>query len=192
MKEIKGTDEMVKKICGKLDSMKNADDSVEEPQAIEDLKKQFGEGAMKESMESMVGGWYPDHQVGLEESWTGEISITKGMPMTISYNNTLKFRHDGVAIIKTHNDIKMNPNSKPMKLGPMTMQYNLNGTMDGYLWLDEETGWTRGSKMTQMITGTIKVKGAPDMPEEGVDMPITIKGIVKTISFDIPPVVDKE
>lgn len=184
--EIKGTEEMVNKICSKLDNLKGAEDSVE-AQMIEDLKKNFGEGAMKESMENIVGGWYPDRQVGLEESWSGEISITKGMPMTMTYDNTLKFRHDGVAIIKTHTEIDMNPNAEPMKMGPMTMQYELKGVMDGYLWLDEETGWIRSSEMTQEITGIIRMKGAPNMPEEGMEMPISIKGIVKQETFEVIP-----
>jgi hypothetical protein len=158
---------------------------------IEDIKKQFGGEAMKESMENIVGGWYPNKQVGLEESWSGDISITKGMPMTMTYNNTLKARHDGMSIIKTHNEIKMIPDSEPMKMGPMTMQYDLTGKMDGYLWLDEETGWTKGGEMSQEISGVIKIKGTPNMPEEGIEMPLTIKGMVKMETFDITPVITK-
>jgi len=184
--EIKGTEEMIDSMFSKLKGEEDENESLK-AQMIEDLKKSFGEGAMKESMSNIVGGWYPNRQVGLEESWTGEIGITKGMPMTMVYNNTLKFRHDGVAIIKTHTDIKMNTNADPIKMGPMTMQYELTGVVDGYLWMDEETGWTRGSEMTQEISGIIRMKGAPNMTEEGMEIPISVKGIVKTETFDIIP-----
>lgn len=126
------------------------------------LKKQFGDKAMRETMEQLMA-MYPDKPVGIGDSWTRKVKVTKGFPLEMENTYVLKDRKGGVAILDTKSTLKSDPKAEPMKMGPLSISYALSGKQEGQVEMDEATGWTLGAKLTQEFSGTMTMEGAPGM-----------------------------
>jgi hypothetical protein len=124
---------------------------------LKGMEQFLSEEAMKEFTENsfMV---YPDKEVAIGDSWTKTVSMTRGFPMTIANKCTLKDRKGGVATLDVSSEIKTNPGAKPMEMGPTTkMTYELTGTQQGQVRMDETTGLPLTSSLEQQISGQVKV-----------------------------------
>ncbi len=171
--DLKGVDKMFERIFESLDLPEGPiKDSI-----VESLKNQFGDEALKEMMGNIMTG-LPDKPVGIGDSWSHTIVLTKGFPMIIKYTSTLTARKDGVATIKVESTIKSNPDAPPMKMGPMTMKYKFKGSQNGTFRLDEATGWFVEGEVKQEMSGEIIMTGIPGQTEEQ-SLPILIEGVIK-------------
>ena len=173
--DVQGADEMMDNVIASFDL---DDESVREDLA-ESTRAQWGSEAMKEMMES-VTAIYPDGPVGVGDSWRREVTVTKGFPSTMENTWTLKHRKGGLAMIGLRSKVKPNRNAAPMALPNMSLSYELSGTQSGTIWLQEATGWTTSSEMTQDFSGklTVDTKTAG----QSVTLPITIKSVIKVES----------
>ncbi len=172
--EVTGVDEL-------LDELLELIDLPEGPikqRMTEDVKKQFGEAGLKESMGNMIG-IFPDEPVGIGDSWARIVTITAGFPIIVETTYTLAGRDDGVATIEIEATMKPNPDAEPISMGPMTMRYELEGTQEGTLKIDEATGWYVEGTMDQDLKGQLVMSGIPGQEGE-LPIPMTIKS---TITF---------
>ncbi len=146
---------------------------------IEDVKKQFGEAGLKETMGNRTA-IFPDQPVGIGDSWTRTVTVSAGLPMVTETTYTLVGRDDGIATIEIEATVKANPDAEPISMGPMTMRYELEGTQEGTLKIDEATGWYAEGTMTKNLEGKVIMSGMPG--QEG-EMPIAMT-VKSTITFE--------
>jgi len=175
--DVQGVDAMLTHVMKKLDIP-------EGPMKVsieESLKNQFGDQALTEIMESMMA-IYPEKPVGIGDSWTRKVVISKGFPMILDNTWTLKDRKGGVAIIEVSSTVNPNPEAAPIEMGTMRLSYDISGEQEGTIELQEATGWTTRAKFTQNFSGLVKIGGTPQMPE-GMSWPISIDSVVSYEPF---------
>jgi len=160
-----------------FESMMDALEDLEGPmkdQMIDDMKRQFGDDALKEMMEN-VTAIYPSKPVSVGDSWEQEVVMARTFPLIAKTTYTLAERKDGIASLKIDGTFEPNPDGEPMKMGPMTMKMALKGTQEGTFQIDEATGWFVEGEMTQEMEGEVTVSGAPGAGGE-MSIPMRIKG----------------
>lgn len=164
--DVIGVDKMLDSILKKMEFPTEAARKMTE----KTMKKQFGEDALKEQMENMFLN-YPEKPVGPGDKWTRSISLTRGFPMNIENAYSLKKFEGDTAFINIRSTIRPNRNSEGMKMGNMTMKYNIQGVQTGTMEINRITGLTTSSTLEQKMTGKIEIngKGAQNM-----SFPITI------------------
>jgi hypothetical protein len=145
--DLQGVDAMLDSLTRGLD-----------PVAAQSLREQFGDEALRETMEQMMA-IYPEAPVGIGDSWRKQITVTKGYPIIVDTTWTLEGRREGVAVIGVRSKIKPNPGAPPLEVGGMTVSYNLSGEQEGTTELDEATGWTVGGQIKQDISGEVEALG---------------------------------
>lgn len=123
------------------------------------LKEQFGDEAIKETYGNMV--CFPDSPVGPGDSWTQKLPITKPFPMVVENVYKLSGRQNGIASLETKATLKTNEDIPPLDMGDFKMKFNLNGTIEGTVNLDENTGFPVESKLFQKIAGQIELSKKP-------------------------------
>lgn len=143
-KEIKGFDELAKKLEGKAAAGANL------KQQLEGLKAAFEQFNI-----------YPDKPIDIGDSWTRKtrMSVDANTPMDLEATYTLIDRKKGVAVIKVDGKIK--------GAGAAAIK----GTMAGTLNMDEATGWVTGGETTMDLEGNangadISVKGKTTISEK--------------------------
>jgi hypothetical protein len=159
-----------------------------ENQETEELKKQikqnFGEEAVKESLEKLTF-LYPDKPVRIGESWSKTAAVTQGFPMTMTTTWTLKERRNDAWIIDMRSIVEPNKEAPPLKLGPLTLGYSLSGSQKGSFSIDSRTGLNASGTILQDFRGTVR------MSMEGLDTgplswPITIESRTTYETFLAP------
>ena len=148
--QVKGLDKMRNNIAQKLHAGPMRE------QMMKGLDQFLSEEAMKEWTESSFM-MYPDREVGVGDSWTKTVSMTRGLPMTIANKWTLKDRKDNVATLDVASEIKTNTDAKTMEMGPTKITYELTGTQKGQVRMDETTGLMLTSKLEQQISGQVRM-----------------------------------
>src|SRR4030042_1010412 len=93
--DMKGIDKMLDLVIEKLD----LPDEATRIQAKENAQNFFGEQVMKEMMESMMA-IYPEKPVGVGDTWSKVVLVSKGFPMILTNNFTLKKRKNGIAPVE--------------------------------------------------------------------------------------------
>lgn len=144
-------------------------------QIVDGMKKQFGDEAITEML-NRTFDILPKDSIAIGASWEKTVKLSTTYPMIVSTKYTLKSIKDSVANLLVSSEIKPNPDAEPMSFGPMTMEYEFSGTMDGELLLDLESGITKSGKINQNFTGKMKITGAPGGGEKPTELPIEIKG----------------
>jgi hypothetical protein len=184
--QVKGLDKMRNNISQKLPAGPMRE------QMMKGLDQFLSEEATKEFTESSFA-MYPDREVGVGDSWTKTVSMTRGLPMTIANKWTLKDRKDNVATLDVASEIKTNPNAKPMEMGPTKITYELTGTQQGQARMDETTGLMLTSSFEQQVSGQVKMtmptppqaqKPDQNQPQSPTEMAIPMK-IKATTTIEI-------
>lgn len=126
----------------------------------EQLKGQFGDDAVRAQMEQVLA-IYPDGPVGVGDSWTRTIAIAAGYPLLMENTYTYRGSKEGMAQVDVSSKLSRNPDGKPLKLGPMTIDFDVTGTQKGQMSIIEATGWVDQCSLEQKFGGTVKMEGAP-------------------------------
>ena len=172
--EIKGVDEMQQHMFAKLNLPGEQGAAIEKA-----LKEQFGDTALKEMLEQTTR-IYLAQPVSVGDSWRQHLELSKGVAMLIDNKYTLTDRSKGIATLTIKSVCKPNSKATPLDLGMMKMGYELSGTQDGTIEVDENTGWIRRSKATQKLSGTMKIESA-QLPQP-LSVPVTIEGDITVTS----------
>jgi hypothetical protein len=175
--DIQGVDSMIDGLVEGMDQVNPAMKS----QMREAFNRQFGETAIRENMENMMG-FYPQNPVAVGESWESEMRLTSAMPAEIKAKWILTERFDGKVRIDMASTVEPLEDAEPVNMGPMQLKYELSGEQKGYLILDEKTGWTEESEINQEFSGVIHAFNVPGAEESSTDWPMSIKGVLRTES----------
>jgi hypothetical protein len=169
---IDGVDDMVDKMI-KAMVLPNPD---QKKAVIADLRKQWGTDAMKQSLEQITS-FYPTEPVPIGESWNAKFDITSGgLPMHINSEYTLKSRNDGIATIDVASMISSDSTTGTVTMGSLKMAYNIKGSQNGRIEVDETTGLPLNSKLDMHYDGSVTVSGVPDQQPQ--TWPISADGSV--------------
>ena len=155
------------------------------------IKQFINEQGIKEMMESSLA-IYPEKPVGIGDSWNRTLTLTQGAAMTLENEWILKDRKDGVSFIEVKSNIKSNPEADPVGIGSAKVSYELSGTQQGQIELEESTGRLIRSRINQDISGQIKVE-VPGQQTQQPPIPVRINGVVTcemTKRSDVKPVLN--
>jgi hypothetical protein len=167
---VKGLEQMRSNILGRLP------EGPMREYMVKSLEQFLSEEAIKEFTESSMAV-YPDEPVGVGDSWNKTLVLTLGVPMIVENEWTLKQRKDGVGFIDVQSTIKPNLEAKPMEMGSMKMSYEISGEQQGVIEIKESTGQMIRSKLTQQLSGQMKMKVDGEEPTE-MTLPMKIDGVV--------------
>jgi len=159
--ELSGFDKVLDRIIEEL----NIPESPQRDKTIEGIRGQFGENALRQSIEQMTI-IYPDDPVTTGQSWNISYEMNFGLPMRVESVCTLLSREDSIADIDLVSTIGSNPNSEDIDMGMFTLRYDIEGSQKGLINLDEESGLPVKSDIGQKFTGTVSVSGANDLEED--------------------------
>lgn len=139
------------------------------------VRQQLDEANLKQSLGDIFAP-FPDHPVAVGQSWVRTREVRQGFPLKLETTYTLEKRDQGVATVKIAGSVATLPNAA-MDAGPVKMNYSLKGKQDGSLEIDERSGWTRESKLTQDLSGSATVRPPNADPQT---VPVTIHSIVNS------------
>lgn len=170
--ELKGSDELMKKVLDSLDLPPGPQTDLMKKQ----FKTQFSEESMRKQIENL-SAIYPDGPVAVGDTWNKKLETNQGMALSLDTNYTYKGRKDGAVMVDVAGKLGTPADAKPLELGTMKMAMKLSGTQKGTLQLDEKTGMVSASDIVQDIAGTTSVQDANG--NELVKFPMTINSKVK-------------
>lgn len=177
VKEIKGCDEMINHILEQLDLPEGPTTD----QIVKSIKDQFGDKAFKEIWQQMMN-IYPEKPIAIGDFWSRRFAYSMGVPMIIENAWILKERKNGIAFIDVNSKIKSDPDAGPVKMGNMTLTYDVTGDQNGTLELLEATGWIIRAKLIQKLSGMVEYSGVPAL--EGRNVPISIESVINIETLD--------
>jgi len=170
IKEIEGVNAMITRMVEAL----GIPEETEKTSFERTFKEHFGEQAIRETFQK-VTAVYPREAVGINDSWSACLALTKGFPMIIQSEYIFKSYKDETAYIEVHSKVKPNLEAPPLKIGSVIMRYNFYGEMDGTVVLDVPTGWVDSLELTHKSSGRIEIKDTLS-PSQSLSWPITVEG----------------
>lgn len=159
--EIVGADSLFERIIAELD----LPDSPRKDEIIDGMRNQFGETAMRQSIEQIFG-YFPESAVVTGQEWSSEKQISSGIPLRVVDDYTLKTRQGGIAFIDVTSAVTSHPQGRPVQLGPVEMIYEVQGSHRGFVKVDELTGLPLESEIRMDLSGTVKASGVEDEDQE--------------------------
>lgn len=175
--KVNGIDEMINDMIEEMEL-----DAQNREQVKELMKNQFGEEAMRGTMENMMA-IYPDEKVGINDTWDREFTNTMMIPIQVNNHYKLTDIQSNNVLIDVNSEINSIEGDDTFEVAGMVMKYDLKGTQSGKITVDRETGWTNDSEIKQKMNGTITVTGEM-MGEEGMSWPITINTTIKNETIE--------
>jgi len=169
--KLRGVDEMLDKMITAM----QLPDSPNKENIIADLRKQFGMEAMKQSIEQATL-FYPEKAVSVGQTWVQKVNLSSSLPMNIESNYSLQSRIDGISSISVKSDIKADT-SNALRMGQLSLIYDISGNQDGLLKVDEKTGLPISSELNSSYSGNVIVAGVAD--DDKQSWPISAVGSVK-------------
>lgn len=142
--EAKGGDELAKKMGG------------DGAQMQELIKSQFDLGG---SVYPLVN-FYPDKVVKVGDSWMRTDTIRSQVAMLAKNTFTLQERSGGKAIIAFKGDLT-SLEGAGMEMQGMKLSYELSGTSEGKIIVDDKTGIMDTSERKMKVDGEMKMAGGP-------------------------------
>jgi hypothetical protein len=154
--DVNGVEELQAAVRKKLPPGSEADP------ALGALNQYLDKNAIKQMVE---GTWsfYPDKPVEVGDSWSKKRVMSTVFELTIDSKWTLQKREAGMATIATTNSLRSNAN-KPVETGGMKMTFDLAGTQDGTLRMQEATGLIVSGQAQQQLKGEIKIGDSAQGP----------------------------
>jgi hypothetical protein len=175
--DINGVEEMQAAVRKKLPAGAQAD------QAMSALSQYLDKNSLKQMIEGELDV-YPDKPVEVGESWSKKRVITPMFELTIDSKWTLQKLENGVAIIATTSSSRSNAN-KPVETGGMKMRFDLAGTQDGTIRMQEATGLILLGQAQQQLKGEIKL-GDSDQGPPTMAIPVVFDTKVRMEMSDKP------
>lgn len=139
------------------------------------MASQFGDDAILQALKSMTHYYPQQEKVKPGDSWTvtNELGIG-GMELVIDSRFTLIEVKDGQAKIQLSSEIDSNPEAEGLQMMGMNMKFDLQGTQEGFLYVDEQTSWLERMEVDQQLDGIMKMDSEQTGP---MDIDMNIKTI---------------
>ena len=160
--DLKGGDRLVEAIAKAVEIPEAARAGFEQQ-----MKAQFGEDALKRNFEQMTA-IYPKEPVAVGDTWEAEQRLSLGMPMTVKSTYSLKSLAGGKATVDVRGTMQTDPEAAG---GLPNATFDLKGTQNGTMAIDQATGWILSANLEQDIGGSFTVNAAG----QELDVPMTIK-----------------
>ncbi|MGB9722517.1 MAG: DUF6263 family protein [Chloroflexia bacterium] len=172
--EVSGIQEMVEEVLGRLDTLGASRD---------ELMQTLGQWMDEKGLVQTTGlstAVYPDHPVAVGESWSQETSGGGIGAIALATHTTwtLRSRQGGVSTIEIRSTVQSAPGAAPMEMMGIQVTYDIGGTQNGTMQVDETTGWIVHAEVNQNLEGKIAVKGGGQGIPEGMNWPITIESVI--------------
>jgi len=149
------------------------------PGMMEDIRDSM-EGIFDEKMfETGLGGIsFPVRGLSIGDSWTATSAAQGLVPISLTTTWTLSDRRDGVAHLDVRSVVgKGEP--EMIKMGPMSMTYDMSGESLGTAQVDETSGWMIRSRLEGTFSGTTTVD-MPGMPGGPMTSPMSMTMVTTT------------
>jgi len=132
-----------------------------EASSMDGLKVFLDEASLKDMTELSMA-MYPDAAVAPGDSWSRKMPVTMGFGIIVDSKWTLQKQEGGVATIQQAASIASNPDAPPMEIAGTAVKFDLAGTQEGTIRMDEATGLATLSEIHQRIKGDMKAGVAAD------------------------------
>jgi hypothetical protein len=143
------------------------------------------EKSLREMTENTLGN-YPDKPVEIGDSWSRKRNLSLGFWLILDSKWTLQKREAGAALIGATGTMRSDPNSPPMEVSGMKMKFDVAGTYESTLRMDEATGLIALDQGRQQFKGDIKMLGDAQGPPM-MTIPIASEITSKLEMSDKPP-----
>jgi len=175
--DVNGTEELQAAVRKKLPPGSEADP------ALGALAQYLDKNTIKQMVES-TWSFLPGKPVEVGESWGDKRVVSPMFEMTIDSKCTLQKREAGMATIVATSSLRSNA-GKPVEAGGMKMTFDLAGTQDGTIRLQEATGLIVLSQAQSQLKGEIKV-GDPAQGPPMMAIPCVFDTKIKVEMADKP------
>lgn len=167
VKSVNGFD----RIMDKMVKSTGGDQSTKE-QVIASIKQQFGDEAIKGSIE-MSTALFPATMVGIGDTWIVESMVPVNVQLISKSTLTLKDVKDGKWYLEGTSVLNSNKDAGIQANG-MTQHMDLKGTSAFKTEVNSTTGWVVESVVNQNIEGVVVIEGG-QLPSS-MEIPMKIKG----------------
>lgn len=167
--EVKNLDSIFERLFEKFPQL-----SLSQKQQVKgQLLQAYGEKAFKGNLE-MVTAVYTNSSVEKGSTWTIKTKLESGMAAILTTTFEFKNKSDNYDLIIGEGKIETADKDAYFQINGMPTKYNLTGTMNSTLKVDNKTGWLIESKINQRITGNAEIKDNPKLPG-GLLIPMSIE-----------------
>jgi hypothetical protein len=177
--EIEGADELREAVLKKLPPGANDDAAL--GAAVPYLDKK----SLRETTENMLAN-YPEKAVEIGDSWNKKRALSMGFGVIVDSKYTLQKREAGTAVIGASSSLRSDPNAPPMTMGAMKLKFDVAGTQDSTIRMEEATGLVALEQARQQLKGEIHVLGESDQGPPMMSIPVTFDTTIKLETSDQP------
>ena len=124
--------------------------------------------------------YYPEQdKVKIGDSWSiSNAMAVGGMELIIDSEYTLLEVKDGMAKIKMDSEITTDPDAPGLDLMGMKMQFDLQGTQSGILFVNQSTSWLDRMELDQEMDGVMNMD-TDQMGKMTVDMKVATQQLIQ-------------
>jgi hypothetical protein len=171
--KVDGQEEMVQRILSSMDIP---------AELRRELSKTLNE-SIKESVKSQTGqtvglAVYPEMPVAIGQSWELQNSQAVGVPLFTSTRYTLNALENSIATLAVRSKITGNPPASAMVIGDSQTKYDMTGTQNGVLRVDENTGLPNSFELHQRFFTRVFVTDSKT-PKNETSFPMYIKSTIR-------------
>ena len=197
--ELTGIDEMYLKMAEKL--VDSEDENIRKrlkdraQQSIDRTNQRYGSRAKRvEALKEMIKKYpmltekqfmsivanvmvpFPGKSISIGDSWQGKTILPSGAPVEVDSTFTLREKNQTDLTIDVSSKIDLDNVTVPGMGSPQGQtKVSLKGSYEGFLQIDQKTGWLIRKKATMKITGEIKM--ATDQKTQQI-IPISTQSII--------------
>jgi hypothetical protein len=145
-------------------------------QVLENMKRQFGEEAMKELIEQAMA-IYPPEPVAVGDSWVKTIEIRQMVPLKLDNTWVLKEVSENTATLEVTSLIGSAGEDTTVNMMGAEVNVRLEGAQSGTSIIDRKTGWVESSTVNQNVDGAMTLPAGEGFPD-GMSIPLSIRSTV--------------
>src|SRR6185437_1447641 len=166
--EVKNIDSVFEEALDKFSKLSET----QKQQMMGQLMQSFGEKSFKGNFE-MITAIYSNNRVEKGDTWTTKTNLETGMAATLITTFELKDKVENYNLIIGNGNIETLKKDAYTQVNGMPAKYNLTGTLNSSLKVDNKTGWIIEGKINELISGTVEIKDNPNLPG-GMSIPMSI------------------
>lgn len=114
----------------------------------------LSDSSLRESIEGIFA-WYPDHPVGVGDSWKRREVLSQNIPMDLDNEYELTSITGGRINLKVEASVTSRSDRPSTDSLHQTIQYDLSGSRTGTMEVDQSNGLLRSSDITQELEGSV-------------------------------------
>jgi len=137
------------------------------------LEQSYGGNTFKNSLE-LVTAIFPNNKVSIGDIWQIKSHHDSKMPLDIETEFEFKEKSNSYFHIYGKSSIENSDTKIDLESSEVPMKFDLKGTMNSEIKIDNKNGWIINAKIYQEIKGDALILANPQMPES-MKIPMIIK-----------------